>query len=61
MFSIMRHVVEEVLSRVDEPASTYSRWMKSCIVFNASDCIYHFPIDLGPNGYPFGSKSIGKW
>ena len=26
-----------------------------------SDCIYHFPIDLEPNGRPFGSKSIGGW
>ena len=26
-----------------------------------SGCIYHFPIDLDPNGGPFGSKSIGKW
>ena len=26
-----------------------------------SDCIYHFPIDLEPNGRPFGSKSVGKW
>ena len=25
-----------------------------------SDCIYHFPIDLEPNGIQFGSKSIGK-
>ena len=25
-----------------------------------SDCIYHFPIDLKPNGQrPFGFKSIG--
>ena len=24
-------------------------------------CIYHAPIDLKPNGRPFGSKSIGKW
>ena len=23
--------------------------------------IYHFPIDLDPNGRPFGSKSIGAW
>ena len=23
--------------------------------------IYHFPIDLKPNGPPYGSKSIGKW
>ena len=26
-----------------------------------SGCIYHFPVDLDPNGRPFGSKSIGKW
>ena len=26
-----------------------------------SDCIYHPPIDLDPNGRAFGSKSIGKW
>ena len=25
------------------------------------DCIYHFPIDLEPDGCPFGSKSIEKW
>ena len=25
-----------------------------------SDCIYHFPIDLKPNGRTFGSKSINK-
>ena len=25
-----------------------------------SDCIYHFPMDLEPNGIPFCSKSIGK-
>ena len=25
-----------------------------------SDCIDHFPIDLEPNGRPFGSKSIGN-
>ena len=24
------------------------------------DCIYHFPVDLDPNGRMFGSKSIGK-
>ena len=26
-----------------------------------SDCIYHFPFDLPPNGIPFGAKFIGKW
>ena len=26
-----------------------------------SDCIYHFLIDLEPNGRPFDPKSIGKW
>ena len=26
-----------------------------------SDCIYHFPVNLDPNGRPFGSKSTGKW
>ena len=26
-----------------------------------SDCICHFPIDLEPNGCPFGPQSIGKW
>jgi len=26
-----------------------------------SDCIYHFLIDMDPNGLPFGSKSIGIW
>ena len=26
-----------------------------------SDCIYHFPIDLKPNGRSFGFKSTGKW
>ena len=26
-----------------------------------SDCIYHFSIDLEPNGRPFVSKSFGKW
>ena len=26
-----------------------------------SDCIYHFPIDLEPNGNPLGSNSIGRW
>jgi len=25
-----------------------------------SDYIYHFPMDLDPNGDPFSSKSIGK-
>ena len=24
------------------------------------DCNYTFPIDLTPNGIPFGAKSIGK-
>ena len=32
---------------------------QACIYIK-SDCIYHFPIDLEPNGRPFGSKSIGK-
>ena len=35
-------------------------FLKSCSFKLKSDCIYHFPIDLGPNGRPFGSKSIGK-
>ena len=26
-----------------------------------SNCIYHFTIDLAPNGSSFGSNSIGKW
>ena len=26
-----------------------------------SYCVYHFPIDLEPNGHPFGSKPIEKW
>ena len=26
-----------------------------------SNCIYHFPIDLEPDGCPFDYKSIGKW
>ena len=34
---------------------------KSYQVNPKSDCIYHFPIDLEPNGRPFGSKVIGKW
>ena len=34
---------------------------KSYCIKLKSDCIYHFPIDLEPNGRPFGSKSIGKW
>ena len=25
------------------------------------DCIYHFPINLEPNGHPFRFISIGKW
>ena len=33
-----------------------SNWIKP-----KSECIYHAPIDLEPNGHPFGSKSIGKW
>ena len=34
---------------------------KSYYINPKSDCIYHFPIDLDPNGRPFVSKSIGKW
>ena len=34
---------------------------KSYQIKAKSDCIYQFPIDLDPNGSPFGSKSIGKW
>ena len=34
---------------------------KSYYINPKSDCIYHFPIDLEPNGRPFGSKSTGKW
>ena len=26
-----------------------------------SYCIYHFPMDLEPNGRPFSFKSIGNW
>ena len=32
-----------------------SYWLKP-----KSDCIYYFPIDLEPNGRPFGSKSMSK-
>ena len=31
------------------------------LIKSKSDCIYHFPIYLEPNGPPFGSKSVGKW
>ena len=34
---------------------------KSYSINPKSDCIYHFPIDLDPNGCPNGSKLIGKW
>ena len=34
---------------------------KSHLIKPKSDCTYHFPIKLEPNGRPFGSKSIGKW
>ena len=34
---------------------------KSYEIKPKSDCVYPFPIDLEPNGRPFGSKSIGKW
>ena len=51
-------------------------WITACLVrgnsiykyisniyihLSESDCSYHFPVDLEPNGRPFGSKSIGNW
>ena len=35
-------------------------FLKSYEIKPKSDCSYHFPIDLEPNGRPFGSKSIVK-
>ena len=36
-------------------------FLKSYQIKPKSECIYHFLIDLEPNGRPFGSRSIGKW
>ena len=37
-------------------------YTKGCNAFvPRSDCIYHSPTDLEPNGRPFGFRSIGKW
>ena len=33
---------------------------ESCSIKPNLDCIYQFPIDLEPNGRPFGFKSIEK-
>ena len=35
-------------------------FLESYLIKLKSDCIYHFPINLEPNGRSFGSKSIGK-
>ena len=34
---------------------------KSCWFGQRSGCVCHFPIDLEPNGLPFGSKVVGGW
>ena len=34
---------------------------KSYLIKPKSDCIYHAPIELEPNGHQFGSKSICAW
>ena len=40
---------------------TQRNLFESLFINLKSECIYHFPIDLEPNGRPFGSKLIGKW
>ena len=37
---------------------THSEINSDSWIRSKSDCIYHYPIDVEPNGIPFGSKSI---
>ena len=36
-------------------------FFKSYLINPKPGSIYHFPIDLEPNGRSFGYKSIGRW
>ena len=47
-----------------DSAGTVTRreiFLESCQMKPKSDCIYHAPIGLEPNGRAFGTESIGKW